>query len=133
MSRHDYRRLALLLALSALVALPLVCWHRKPSPVLSGDLDAIPALLDGQGVRLHATWDNSGSLYLTTQPRDVDELRQLLPRPQDVERWQGVVHVWRLPPPEGRRNEWGDRGFQAGNLAVYGDPVLVARIKAALR
>ena len=90
--------------------------------------------LRNQGLRLYYMEDWTGTIvYLTEEPRPIEELMCLTIFPSSADRWKATVRLWkRLPDMSTDTSDWNDCGFQVGDCLIFGDPVLVKRIREML-
>ena len=90
-----------------------------------------------KAVPLSRTGENADlALFLCEGERTWEELSVLNPRPDLVENWKGVLlarPVKGLPRegPDGT-DGWGETGLVVGEVALFGDPALIARVRKAL-
>jgi hypothetical protein len=99
------------------------------------------ASLSERGLGLHAVpasarGDVEGGVYLCAQPRARGDLQKLPRLAQLAGRWGGVVFCQRegtgAPLTPGDLASWGEHGMVAGPFVLFGDPELLARVRAAL-
>jgi hypothetical protein len=144
--KKHFKRRVFILAFFALVAVSLLttkafCRCRKALDTRGWYLRNFVAHLHDQGVRLrvvasHADGRWSDTIYLTIDP---DATWHTLQRKNmSVERlrqWQGTVWVHRIGPVtdvEGRLLDWQGHGCRIGGFLVFGDAVLIDRIRDAI-
>jgi hypothetical protein len=114
-----------------------------PTAAAPADLNG-PQLVErlrAQGICLHVfpvkcdTKDLDHGFYLAELPGARHSLVNLVRDPGFVDRWTGVVFVERRWPQESVQpalQRWGSCGLFAGRLVLFGDPKLLARIRAAV-
>jgi hypothetical protein len=113
-------------------------------PSVPRPADSIPALvahLGKHGIQLRVipiahNGDVCRGAYLTRTSRDWDQLAIWARIPEHLPYWQGTVHVQPLPGPQARLEaqlSWGEACLVYGQLLLFGDPVLLTQIRAALR
>jgi hypothetical protein len=148
-------RFSLRLAL-ALLALPLFAGllvpglYRRPATVASSGealvnmdnweiSDLLHHLEAGrQGLRVVPTAPGAEitvNAFVTVEDRPWADLAGLLKDPRLIGRWKGIVFCEYTPSPTVRADEfenWGECGWWAPPFAFFGDPQLLAQIRAAL-
>jgi hypothetical protein len=105
--------------------------------------DSIPALvahLEQRGIHLRVIplahdGDVCQGAFLTRTSSDWKELSFWLRNPQQLSHWRGTVHV--QPEHSARAREvalasWGEACMVYGQLILFGDPDLLAEIRAAV-
>jgi hypothetical protein len=96
--------------------------------------------LETRGLHYHAipTLENAPilwSAYLTRQERPWEDYGRHCMDPGRIDRWSGVVYCQREVREEAREFEvllWGECGLRAGPFVFFGDPAMLAEIRAAL-
>jgi hypothetical protein len=89
------------------------------------------------GVALHlytpegAQGEVGHALYLTAGPREIADLKALPRSPERLGRWQGVAFAEELAEPAQQELD-GAGVLRYGRVVFFGDPELLARIRAAL-
>lgn len=91
----------------------------------------LAAELAEHGLTLHYVEDDTCNAYLSTSVKPLDQLLRLKAAPEYAAEWKGVVMFLRTCPALAPETAgWGAFHWWASdNLLVYGDPVLVERIK----
>jgi hypothetical protein len=138
----------LLVALALCLLIPatyLACRKAPPPPPAGAGVKTateLHKLLASRGLALTAvpgsrTGENADlALFLCEGERTWEELSWLNPRPDLAEKWKGVVLA---RPAKGLPREgpdgtdgWGETGLVVGEVALFGDPALIARVRKAL-
>ena len=132
------------LVLGAALALPGLYLARRP-PAPTPARAPVPALLDrlqASGLRLHPVpvdnlnRDLRNGVYLCDAPREWEQVAGLPADPRYAARWRGVVLVQAPRPalavPDELLRSWAECGHRDGPFVFFGDPALLARLKAAL-
>jgi hypothetical protein len=73
--------------------------------------------------------------FLTTTEKSWHDLNRLRKGAKQLGPWQGILYCERLEIDQMRRvlaDQWGDFGWTAGPFLFYGDPDLLARVRAVL-
>jgi hypothetical protein len=130
-------------AVALLAGLAGYTLHHLPGWAVGQPADSIPALvahLEQHGTLLRVVpvannGDVCGGAYLTRTSKDWDQLSRLMRVPEDLPRWQGTLLV--LPEHNTwfrtqARLSWGNGGLVYGRLVVFGDPALLAEVRAVL-
>jgi hypothetical protein len=116
-----------------------------PQPVGARNVDAAAFLrrLREHGLYLHvdSLWQFEANLdtgfFLSEQPRAWDTLNALARDPRYHDRWQGIIKAERRsegsPHAVAQIQEWGPYGLLAGPFVLFGDPVLLARVREAVQ
>jgi hypothetical protein len=132
------------LVLGAVLVLPaLYVAGRRPAAPAPGDaLPALLARLEARGLRLHAVpadnrnGDVRRGVYLCDRRREWEQVAGLPVGTRRAERWRGVVLAQTssdfLTIPDEAVRSWGASGHRDGPFVFFGDPALLARLKAAL-
>jgi hypothetical protein len=149
LAHQRQRRAALAVVAIAGTACALHFARTDPAP-LSPAVVAAPAdwkvadlvaHLGGRGLGLHAVpapaWgDVEDGVYLCASPRERGDLQKLPRLARLAGRWQGVVFCQRegtgAPLTPDDLASWGEHGMVAGSFVLFGDPQLLARVRAAL-
>jgi len=86
-------------------------------------------------LQLYYLEDKLGAnVYLTEDPRPIQELLCLVAGPRYSAKWKGTVCFSKMPSGwYTDTSSWGDSGYQVDNWQVFGDPVLVRETKGALK
>ena len=111
-----------------------------PLPLNDWDVSELADYLDRAGIRLHvmpAAKDGGvqNTAFLTTTERSWHEFNLLCKDGKQQGPWQGILYCERVNGDEMRRelaDQWGDFGWSAGPFLFYGDPELLARVRAVL-
>ena len=111
-----------------------------PLPLNDWDIPQLVDYLHRAGIRLHvAPTAKDGvvqnTAFLTTTERTWYELNRLRKDAKQLDPWQGILYCERLELDEMWRvmaDQWGDFGWSAGPFLFYGDPELLARVRAVL-
>jgi hypothetical protein len=112
-------------------------------PNASKPVDSIPALvahLERRGIALRVIatardGDICEGAFLTRTSKDWEQLSIPFRIPEQLSRWQGTVHVQPVSNTLYRteaRLSWGKGGLVYGQLVLFGDPELLAEVRAAL-
>jgi hypothetical protein len=96
--------------------------------------------LQARGVRFRAVptagkGTIAANAFLTAQDRPWADLDALMKDQRTIARWKGVVFCERIPFPEARIWEvecWGPCGLWAYPFIFFGDPQMLAQLRAAL-
>ena len=131
------------LVLGAALMLPaLYVAGRRPAPPPGAPIPALLARLEAQGLQLHAVpadnrnRDLRNGVYLCEGERVWDQVARLPADPSRAGSWRGVVLIQAPRPslavPAEQLRDWGPCGHQDGPFVFFGDPALLARLKAAL-
>jgi hypothetical protein len=126
----------------------LAAWAGRPPagpPTSAGPLDEwdIPRLLDylngqGLGLRLVSTRQDGvigPGAFLTVTGRGWADCNRLAKDPRRLGAWRGTLYCERGPGGEAQADlarQWGEGGLAAGPFLFFGDPQLLARVRAAL-
>jgi hypothetical protein len=111
-------------------ALPLDDW----------DVPELVHYLNRAGLRLHVVstaLDDvvQNTAFLTTSEKSWYEVNVLVKHESRLDSWQGVLYCERVDSDVMRRQlaeQWGDHGWSAGPFLFFGDPELLARVRAVL-
>lgn len=102
------------------------------------DIPQLTAYLNEAGVTVHAepvqkNGDLNYSAYLTSTPKEWDELCLLIKDARWTRAWRGIVYcVCEASNAADLASQWGDHGLLVRPFVFYGDTELLCRIKAAL-
>ena len=111
-----------------------------PLPLNDWGIPELADYLHRAGIRLHvvpATKDGvlQDTAFLTTTERSWHELNRLRKDAKQLAPWRGILYCERLEHTKMRtvlEEQWGDYGWSAGPFLFYGDPELLARVRAVL-
>jgi hypothetical protein len=111
-----------------------------PLPLNDWGVPELADYLQRAGIRLHvvpATKDGvvGDTAFLSTTANSWPELNRLRKDANQLARWRGILYCERLEHKKMRRvleEQWGDYGWSAGPFLFYGDPELLARVRAVL-
>jgi hypothetical protein len=132
------------LVLGAVLVLPAlyVAGRRAAPPPPRAAIPALLARLEARGLRLHAVpadhchGDVRRGVYLCDGPRPWEQVAGLPADPARACRWRGVVLAQAfddlMTVPDEDVRSWGACGHRDGPFVFFGDPALLARLKAAL-
>jgi hypothetical protein len=122
--------LALLFGILAGSALAIPIGNQGTAlPRTPGDPRALARKLSAREVRLYYVEHWSGTVYLTEEPRPIEELFGLLTGPAQAAKWKGVVRFVKIPEGFSESLNYGEFGFRLGDSDVYGDPALLRQIR----
>jgi hypothetical protein len=86
------------------------------------ELQVVPGATDGNL--------DMGGVYFCTEAKTREELSLLSRQPERIASWRGVVFASRPPRSfETRADDWGEHGLLVGNVFLFGDAQLLARIR----
>jgi hypothetical protein len=105
--------------------------------------DTVPALvahLEKHGIQLRVIptardGDICEGAFLTRSSKDWEQLSVPFRIPEQLPRWQGTVQVQPVSNTLYRteaRLSWGKGGLVYGQLVLFGDPALLAEVRAAV-
>ncbi len=127
---------------AALVLPGLYLARRPPAPPPAAPVPALLARLQATGLRLHQVpvdnlnRDLRNGVYLCDGPREWEQVAGLPVDARHAARWRGVVLVQAPRPclavPDELLQSWAECGHRDGPFIFFGDPALLARLKAAL-
>jgi hypothetical protein len=111
-----------------------------PAPLKDWDISQLVSYLneEGLGLRVVSTRKDGAvhqTAYLTTTPRDWDDLNRLQRGRTRIDQWRGTLHCERGPGGEiwaDLARQWGDNSLVVGPFLLYGDRELLGRVRAAL-
>jgi hypothetical protein len=131
-----------------LVAALLAAWAgRRPvgparpvGPLDDWDIPRLVAYLNGQGLGLRAvSTQKEGTVgptaFLTATGQEWDDFNRLPKDARRIGRWRGILYCERGAGGEARSGlirQWDDRSLEAGPFLFFGDPDLLALVRAAL-
>jgi hypothetical protein len=131
--------------LTTLAGLIVVALSRPPSPVgweamREWSLADLTRHMASKGLRLRpvpTAWRGriGQNAFLAARERAWEELNRLPKDPAEIGRWSGVVYCERVTGAgtlDEEKESWGGRVLEIGPFAFFGDPDLLARIRAAL-
>jgi hypothetical protein len=127
-------------ACAVAACLIVVGWLTCRGPAAGPTPDHLPGVLSRlrqRGVALHlytpegAHGEVGHALYLTAEPREIADLKALPRAPDRLARWQGAAFAEELAEPAQQGLE-GPGALHYGRVLFFGDPELLARIRAAL-
>jgi hypothetical protein len=143
--KRDYLLPAALVLCLLIPATYLACRKAPPPPPAGAEVRTpteLHKLLASRGLVLTAvpgsrTGENADlALFLCEGERTWEQLSWLNPRPDLAEKWKGVLLA---RPVKGLTREgpdgidsWGDCGLVVGEVVLFGDPALIARVRKAL-
>jgi hypothetical protein len=101
--------------------------------------DLLPHL-EGRGLHFHASGTRENgpvvrNAFLTREERAWTDLGGLPKDPSKARSWSGIVYCECATREEAREDVlagWGECGLRAGPFVFFGDPELLAEIRAAL-
>lgn len=137
--RGDWPLLAILAA-SALVIVWIPHKSRLPAsppPLSDWNIPQLAAYLNGEGLTLRLVstrkdgWVGD-SAFLTTTDKKWAELNLLFKHPHLIGRWRGTLYCEKNPAGADLARVGGDYTLVVGTFLFYGDPELLARVRAAL-
>jgi hypothetical protein len=133
-------RMPAVVLLAALAGYALRGLAHSASQKPPDSIAALVAHLEQHGIALRVVstahnGDVCEGAYLTRTSKDWDELSRLMRVPEDLSRWHSTVQV--QPEHNTRfrtqaRLSWGEGGLVYGQLVLFGDPKLLAEIRAAV-